>query len=116
MTSGANSGTLGYDPLMRFYQSGTTSFVHDADGQLIGDYYNGNIVGRYVPGAVDDEPVAQVTKTGARSWYHSDERGSVIAGSNNSGVNERIVTYDENLVIELVLQGPTPLGAGDLLL
>jgi len=73
LTSGANSGPLGYDPLMRFYQSGPSYFIHDWDGQLIADYYNGNVVGRYVPGAADDEPVALIDKFGARTSFHADE-------------------------------------------
>jgi len=96
LTSGANSGPLGYDPLMRFYQSGPTYFIHDGvTGELIGDYYNGSIVGRHVPGAAADEPVGYVDKFGTRVFYHADERGSVIAGSNGSGANARIVLYDE---------------------
>ncbi|HEX8308970.1 MAG TPA: hypothetical protein VF645_11205, partial [Allosphingosinicella sp.] len=79
MTSGANSGALGYDPLLRFYKSGPTWFIHEG-GQLVGDYYNGNIVGRYIPGPGTDEPLVQVDKFGTRTWFHSDERGSVIAG------------------------------------
>jgi RHS repeat-associated protein len=94
MTSGANSGLLEYDPLMRFYKSGPTYFIHEG-GQLVGDYYNGNIVGRYIPGPGTDEPLGFVDKFGARTWFHSDERGSVIAGSNATGANARIVLYDE---------------------
>jgi len=96
LTSTGSSGTLEYDPLMRFYKSGSTYFIHDGvTDELIGDYYNGNIVGRYVPGAAADEPVGFIDKFGARVFYHADERGSVIAGSNDSGANARIVLYDE---------------------
>jgi RHS repeat-associated protein len=81
---------------MRFYKNYTAYFIHDGpSGQLIGEYYNGNIVSRHVPGAAADEPVGFVGSSGARTFYHADERGSVIAGSNDSGANARIVPYDE---------------------
>jgi RHS repeat-associated protein len=96
LTSTGSSGPLEYDPLMRFYKNYTQYFIHEAgSGQLIGDYYNGNIVGRYVPGAAPDEPVGYIDKFGNRIWHHSDERGSVIAGSNGTGAVDRIVLYDE---------------------
>jgi len=95
LASTGNSGTLEYDPLMRFYRNYTTYFIHDGS-QLIGEYYNGSIVNRYVPGAADDEPVAVVGKTGTRAGFHADERGSIIAASDDSGGNTYIVRYDEN--------------------
>jgi RHS repeat-associated protein len=94
LTSVSTSGPLTYDPLMRFYENYGTYFIHEG-GQLIGDYYNGNIVGRYVPAPGVDEPLVQVDKFGTRTWYHSDERGSVIAGSNSTGANARVVLFDE---------------------
>ncbi|HEX8307389.1 MAG TPA: RHS repeat-associated core domain-containing protein, partial [Allosphingosinicella sp.] len=39
--------------------------------------------------------LVQVDKFGTRTWFHSDERGSVIAGSNATGANSRIVLFDE---------------------
>jgi len=103
LTSAGASGPLDYGPLMRFYRNYITYFIHDTGsgsgaggGQLIGDYYNGNIVGRYVPGPGVDEPLVSVGKTGARTWFHADERGSVIAGSDGAGANARIILYDEN--------------------
>ena len=94
MKSASVSGALNYDPLLRLYENYGTYFIHDG-GQLVGDYYNGNIVGRYIPGPGTDEPLVQVDKLGARTWFHADERGSVIAGSNAAGANARIVLYDE---------------------
>jgi RHS repeat-associated protein len=96
LVSTGSSGPLEYDPLMRFYKNYTQYFIHDGvTGQLIGDYYNGSIVGRYVPGAAADEPVGFIDKFGNRIWHHTDERGSIIAGSNDAGANARIVLYDE---------------------
>jgi RHS repeat-associated protein len=94
LTSTGNSGPLEYDPLMRFYKNYVTYFVHWGD-EYLGEYYNGSIVARYVPGAGMDEPVGEVGKLGTRAYYHADERGSVIAGSNDAGANARIVLYDE---------------------
>jgi hypothetical protein len=94
MKSASVSGALNYDPLLRLYENYGTYFIHEG-GQLVGDYYNGNIVGRYIPGPGTDEPLVQVDKLGARTWFHADERGSVIAGSNAAGANARIVLYDE---------------------
>ena len=96
LTSTGASGPLEYDPLMRFYKNYTQYCIHDGvSDQLIGDYYNGNIVGRYVPGAAMDEPVGFIDKFQARTWYHGDERGSVIASSSGTSANSRIVLYDE---------------------
>jgi RHS repeat-associated protein len=94
LTSTGASGPLEYDPLMRFYKNYTSYFVHWGD-EYLGEYYNGSIVARYVPGADMDEPVGEVGKLGTRAYYHADERGSVIAGSNDAGANARIVLYDE---------------------
>jgi RHS repeat-associated protein len=94
LKSFSTSGTLNYDPLMRFYENYSSFFIHDG-GQLIGNYYNGNIVERTVPGPGTDEPLVSVNKFGARTWYHADERGSVIAGSNSTGANAGIVLFDE---------------------
>jgi len=103
LTSTGSSGPLDYDPLMRFYRNYTTYFIHDTGsasgaggGQLIGDYYDGSIANRYVPGPGVDEPLVSVGKTGARTWFHADERGSIIAGSDGAGANARIILYDEN--------------------
>ena len=82
---------------MRLYRNGVHHFIHDwmGSGQMLGEYHYGNIAARYVPGPGMDEPLASVLRTGARSWYHADERGSVIAWSDDGGANSRIVTYDE---------------------
>jgi RHS repeat-associated protein len=97
LTSFGASGPIEYDPLLRLYRNYSTYYVHDGAGagQLIGEYHNGNVSARRVPGAGMDEPLADVTKTGARFWYHADERGSAIALSNDAGASDRIVRYDE---------------------
>src|SRR4051812_26286139 len=92
LTSFGPTGPLDYDPLMRFYRNYNTYFIHD-QGWYVGEYYNGSIVARYVPGAGMDEPVGDVSKTGARTWYYQDERGSVIAGGGETGASPNIIRF-----------------------
>jgi RHS repeat-associated protein len=50
---------------------------------------------RYVPGPAIDQPIAMVTAAGAKTYFHADKRGSVIAMSNSSGnMTEGPFTYD----------------------
>ena len=69
------------------------------DGNLlIGEYDNANALQRrYVFGPGTDEPLVRYEGTGtsSRSWYHADERGSVIALSDGSGAVTAINTYDD---------------------
>jgi RHS repeat-associated protein len=96
LTSFSTSGTLEYDPLMRFYRNFTTYFIHDGpSGQFIGEYSNGNTAGRYVPGPDTDEALALIDKFGNRTWFHADERGSVIASSGATSANTYVVRFDE---------------------
>ena len=97
VTGGAGL-TLTYDPLGRLRQtiSGaiTTQFLYDGD-RLVAEYNAaGTLQRRYVHGAGVDEPLlwyegAALTD---RRHLHSDERGSVIAWSNSSGVGT-LYTY-----------------------
>jgi RHS repeat-associated protein len=66
-----------------------TQFAYGGD-QLLGEYDGGgNLLRRYVPGpAGSDDPVVwyEGPGTGDRRWLIDDERGSVIAVANPSGV------------------------------
>jgi RHS repeat-associated protein len=67
---------------------------------LIGEYDNlGNLQKRYVHGPGTDEPLVwyEGSGTGNRRWLHADERGSVIAATDNAGnvVPDSINVYDE---------------------
>lgn len=91
MTSAPGSVTLGYDPLMRLYQTVgggvTTRFAYDGD-QMIAEYNASNALQRrYVFGPGVDEPLVwyEGSGTSTRRWFHADERGSVIAVSDASG-------------------------------
>lgn len=75
----------------------TTRFQYDGSN-LIGECNASNALQRrYVHGRGDDEPLVWYEGSGTtdRRWLHSDERGSVIAASNASGVSLGINGYDE---------------------
>ncbi|WP_294092785.1 RHS repeat-associated core domain-containing protein [Sphingomonas sp.] len=92
--------TLAYDPLLRLYQTAgvsTTRFLYDGTA-MAGEYnISGTLLRRYVPGPGTDEPLAwyEGSSTSDRRWLHADERGSVIAVTNASGVVTNVNTYDE---------------------
>ncbi|NJM49971.1 MAG: RHS repeat protein [Sphingomonadales bacterium] len=103
MTSGNVGGaafTMAYDPLLRLYQTAgavTTRFGYDGL-DLIAEYNGSNALQRrYVHGPGADEPLLWYEGSGLtdRRWYHSDERGSVIAVTNGSGAMLSINTYDD---------------------
>lgn len=84
------SVSLSYDPVQRLFQtaaSTTTRFSYDGD-EPVAEYDGSNsLQRRFVFGPGDDEPLAwyEGTGTSTRRWYHSDERGSVIAVSDAAG-------------------------------
>ena len=100
LTSAPGSVSLSYDPIGRLYQvssSAVTRFGYDGD-QLIAEYdANNQLLHRYVYGPTADEPVVWYDGSGTttRRWLHSDERGSIVAVSENSGALFAINRYDE---------------------
>ena len=91
---------LSYDPAGRLQQdadsggsSSTTQFLYDGS-RLSAEYDgNGNLLRRYVHGAGTDEPLLWYEYTSGqqvRNYLHADERGSVIAASNDNGA---VTTY-----------------------
>jgi RHS repeat-associated protein len=100
LLTGAPSAALTYDPAMRLYEvagTATTRFLYDG-ADLIAEYdAAGNMTRRYVHGPGVDEPILAYTGsgTGTRRWLHADERGSIVAESNSSGIVEQINSYDE---------------------
>ena len=94
-TSGSTSSALSYDPAGRLQQdvvsgpaAGTTQFLYNG-GRLVAEYDgSGGLLRRYVHGVGTDEPIVWYDYTGGpqvRNWLHADERGSVIATSNDAG-------------------------------
>jgi RHS repeat-associated protein len=93
------TGTLTYDPLMRLYDSGTsarTSLLYDGFDR-IAEYAGGTQRARFVHGPGVDEPLVEYTGPGlaTRGFLHADERGTIIASSNDAGNVTAVGRYDE---------------------
>ncbi len=91
VTGGGPGISLTYDPLGRLRQStsGTTiiQFLYDGD-RLVAEYNgSGTLLRRYAHGPGIDEPLVWYEGSGltTRNFLHADERGSIMATSNNSG-------------------------------
>ncbi|MDB5581006.1 MAG: repeat protein [Bradyrhizobium sp.] len=101
--TGPSSASLAYDPVLRLYQETGTSVattLFQYDGQaMIGEYDTSLAMQkRYVMGPGSDAPLVEYDKIGSgytRVWLHADERGSIIAQSNDSGATTAINSYDE---------------------
>lgn len=101
-TVGGVGSTHDYDPMLRIYKSTTTvGQRYQYDGTDLIALYNdgGTMTKRFVFGAGTDEPIVVYagsgTGTGVRSFFHADERGSIVAQSNESGAKTGIFSYDE---------------------
>jgi RHS repeat-associated protein len=100
LTSASGGVALTYDPLLRLYETtgaSTTRMAYDG-ANLIAEYNSSNVLQRrYVWGPGTDEPLVWYEGTGTsdRRYFHSDERGSIIAMSNGSGAVTSVDTYDE---------------------
>ena len=99
LTSTSTGVSLSYDPATRLYETvgGSTTRRAYLGDNLIADYNGSNTLqARYVFGP-GGEPIVRydVPNSSARYYYHQDERGSVIAQSNNSGAMASINAYDE---------------------
>lgn len=101
LLTGPNSASLTYDPLLRLYQSGSASvaasnYLYDGD-QMIASYLasSGALTQRYIMGPGTDEELLEITAAGVKTWTVTDERDSVIAGTDASGNVTGVNTYDE---------------------
>jgi RHS repeat-associated protein len=56
---------------------------------------NGQFLVRFVHGPGESEPLYQLDNQGRRSWYHADERGSIVAISDSTGAVSGTNPYDE---------------------
>jgi len=89
-----------YDPLgRRTRKSGagvTPAFFVSSGSDEIAEYDGtGALAVRYVPGPAIDQPIAMVTAAGAKSYFHTNRQGSVIAMSGSGAVlSEGPYTYD----------------------
>ena len=94
LKSAIKSGTtlnLTYDATGRLSSStlngSKTSFLYDGD-ELVAEYNNsGKLLRRYVHGIADDDPLVRLEGSGTtnKRYLLSDERGSIISETNNSG-------------------------------
>ncbi|QDC36371.1 RHS repeat domain-containing protein [Sphingobium fuliginis] len=99
----ANGSGLAYDPLGRLFNGvidsgvNTTLLYDGTDVMAETDQNSGALLRRYVYGPNSDEPLIwyEGSGFGDRRWLHADERGSVIAVTNDSGNAIAINAYDE---------------------
>lgn len=87
-----------FDRLSEYDTSVSTRFVYDG-ANMAAEVANpsGVVLRRYVFGPSDGEPIVWYEGSGTsdRRWLHADERGSVIAVTNASGVAIGVNSYDE---------------------
>jgi hypothetical protein len=101
LATGPGGTTVLYDPTGRISKltkgSTTKKYEHLGPRLVIDRDASNNIVNRYVHGPGDDEPVVWYVGSGltTKRWLHSDERGSVIAVSDASGLATAVNRYDE---------------------
>lgn len=101
LATGPGGATVLYDPTGRISKltkgSTTKKYEHLGPRLVIERDASNNIVNRYVHGPGDDEPLVWYVGSGltTKRWLHSDERGSVIAVSDASGLATAVNRYDE---------------------
>lgn len=92
--SGSYDAQYGHDPFgrrqLRNLDGTYTFWLGDTQDDEIAEYSrdgsnNPVLVRRFVPGPGVDEPIAMVTSAGARTYFHEDRIGSVIAMSGDAG-------------------------------
>ncbi len=105
-TGGTLSAQLIWDPTGHLFRTAyggqtTTRFLYDGDA-LVGEYSNagpGTLLRRFVHGAGVDDPVVWYEGTSTadtnRRFLHADERGSIIAITDNANAVTNINSYDE---------------------
>jgi RHS repeat-associated protein len=99
----AQGNGLAYDPLGRLFNGvidsgvNTTLLYDGADTMAETDQTSGALLRRYVFGPNNDEPLIwyEGSGFGDRRWLHADERGSIIAVTNDGGNALAINAYDE---------------------
>lgn len=103
----ATTAALGYDAVGRLRQTAitvapattatTTHLLYDAN-KLVAQYdaANTTILRRYVHGSGTDEPIVwyEGSSTTAKSWFHADHQGSIVATTNASGALTWAYNYE----------------------
>jgi RHS repeat-associated protein len=96
--SGATwSRALAYDPMMRLHQAATTRFGYEGEDRIAEYNSSGAQTTRFVHGPGVDEPLIEYTGSGltTRKFLHADERGSIVAASDDAGNVTHVGRYDE---------------------
>ncbi len=96
--SGQASTDLAYDPLGRLFHINRSETDLRYDGSEVIEEsvaFTGALRRRYVHGPGVDEPLVSYDNAGNRRWLHADERGSIVATSDQSGTAVAIAAYDE---------------------
>lgn len=95
-------GSLTYDPFGRLLNgavdsSAETRFLYDGPDLIAEQTSNSTTLRRYVYGPGTDEPLIwyEYGDTTPRRWLHADERGSIIAVTNDAGNAIAINRYDD---------------------
>ena len=102
----ATTAALSYDAIGRLRQTAitvapataaaTTNLLYDAD-RLVAEYdaANTTILRRYVHGPGSDEPIVWYEGSGttAKSWFHADHQGSIVATTNATGALTWVYSY-----------------------
>ncbi len=95
-------GSLTYDPFGRLLNGAVdgaaeTRFLYDGPDLIAEQTSNSTTLRRYVYGPGTDEPLIWYEGGGLsnRRWLHADERGSVIAVTNDAGAAIAINRYDD---------------------
>ncbi len=99
----APGANLAYDPLGRLFNItadngiNTTLTYDGADVMAETNQSNGALLRRYVYGPGSDEPLIwyEGAGFGDRRWLHADERGSIVAVTNDAGNAIAVNSYDE---------------------
>lgn len=94
---------LAYDPLGRLFNGvidagvNTTLLYDGVDAMTETDQNSGALLRRYVYGPGSDEPLIWYEGSGFsdRRWLHADERGSIVAVTNDSGSAIAVNAYDD---------------------
>ncbi len=97
---GTNGVSLGYDPVGRlasFSQGSGNRFYYSGEDLIAEENAAGALLRRYVFNPQSGEPILWYEGAGVtdRRFLQGDERGSIIAISNASGMATRINSYDE---------------------
>lgn len=90
-------GYLAYDPLGRLHTEAGANILQYDGQDLITEIVSGSVRRRYVHGPGIDEPLVWYEGAGTndRRWLIADERGSIVAVTNQSGDPIATNRYDE---------------------